>query len=49
MAKQITASNGAKIKVIGTGGAGCNAVSRMVREHLRGVEFIGMNTDGQAL
>jgi cell division protein FtsZ len=49
MAKQITVSNGAKIKVIGTGGAGCNAVSRMVREHLRGVEFIGMNTDGQAL
>ena len=49
MAKQISASNGAKIKVIGTGGAGCNAVSRMVREHLRGVEFIGMNTDGQAL
>jgi len=49
MAKQITVSNGAKIKVIGTGGAGCNAVSRMVREHLRGVEFIAMNTDGQAL
>ena len=49
MAKQITVSNGARIKVIGTGGAGCNAVSRMVREHLRGVEFIAMNTDGQAL
>jgi cell division protein FtsZ len=49
MARQITVSNGARIKVIGTGGAGCNAVSRMVREHLRGVEFIAMNTDGQAL
>jgi len=49
MAKQITVSNGARIKVIGAGGAGCNAISRMVREHLRGVEFIAMNTDGQAL
>ena len=49
MAKSIVASNGAKIKVIGCGGAGSNAVSRMVREHLRGVEFIAMNTDAQAL
>ena len=31
------------------GGAGCNAVTRMVREHLHGVEFIAMNTDAQAL
>ena len=49
MAKSIMASNGAKIKVIGTGGAGANAISRMVREHMRGVEFIAMNTDAQAL
>ncbi len=49
MAKSSYVSSGAKIKVIGTGGAGSNAVSRMVREHLRGVEFIAMNTDGQAL
>jgi cell division protein FtsZ len=49
MAKSIMASSGAKIKVIGCGGAGSNAVSRMVREHLRGVEFIAMNTDAQAL
>ena len=49
MAKAIYASNGAKIKVVGTGGAGANAISRMVREHLRGVEFIAMNTDAQAL
>ncbi len=41
--------NGAKIKVIGLGGAGCNAVTRMVREHIRGVEFIAMNTDAQHL
>jgi cell division protein FtsZ len=49
MARSSYISSGAKIKVIGTGGAGSNAVSRMVREHLRGVEFIAMNTDGQAL
>jgi cell division protein FtsZ len=49
MAKSSYVSSGAKIKVIGTGGGGCNAVSRMVREHLRGVEFIAMNTDSQAL
>ncbi len=34
-----------KIKVVGLGGAGCNAISRMVREQIRGVEFIAMNTD----
>ncbi len=49
MAKSIYASSGANIKVVGTGGAGANAISRMVREHLRGVEFIAMNTDAQAL
>jgi cell division protein FtsZ len=49
MAKSVYASSGARIKVVGTGGAGANAISRMVREHLRGVEFIAMNTDAQAL
>jgi cell division protein FtsZ len=39
----------AGIKVIGVGGAGCNAVSRMVQEGVRGVEFIAINTDAQAL
>ncbi|MCD6094439.1 cell division protein FtsZ [bacterium] len=39
----------ARIKVIGIGGSGCNAVSRMVRQKIRGVEFIGINTDAQAL
>ncbi len=39
----------AKIKVIGVGGAGTNAVNRMIREGLTGVEFIGVNTDAQAL
>ncbi len=41
--------NGANIKVIGLGGAGCNAITRMVREQIRGVEFIAMNTDAQHL
>jgi len=39
----------AKIIVIGVGGAGNNAVNRMVDEHIDGVEFIGVNTDKQAL
>src|ERR1700745_4282232 len=39
----------AKIKVIGVGGGGCNAVNRMIRAKLEGVEFIAGNTDLQAL
>ncbi|MBI3931652.1 MAG: cell division protein FtsZ [Chloroflexi bacterium] len=38
-----------RIKVIGLGGAGCNAVTRMVREQIQGIEFIAMNTDAQHL
>jgi len=49
MAKAAFSPNPAKIKVIGLGGGGCNAITRMVREQIRGVEFIGMNTDAQAL
>jgi cell division protein FtsZ len=37
----------AKIKVFGIGGAGCNAVNRMVDEGLQGVEFFVCNTDLQ--
>ena len=40
---------GAKIKVIGVGGGGCNAVNRMIRAKVEGVEFIAANTDLQAL
>ena len=40
---------GTRIKVIGVGGGGCNAVARMVQEGLEGVEFFVMNTDLQAL
>lgn len=39
----------ARIKVIGVGGSGCNAVSRMVSSKIKGVDFIGVNTDAQAL
>ena len=49
MAKTSYVPSGAKIKVIGMGGGGCNAITRMVREQIRGVEFIAMNTDAQAL
>ena len=41
--------NGARIVVIGVGGAGNNAVNRMVEENVSGVEFVGINTDKQAL
>ncbi len=40
---------GARIKVIGVGGGGGNAVNRMIAAHLEGVEFIAANTDVQAL
>ena len=43
------AENSAKIVVIGVGGAGNNAVNRMIDENIIGVEFIGINTDKQAL
>ena len=49
MAKTSYVPSGARIKVIGLGGGGCNAITRMVREGIRGVEFIAMNTDAQAL
>ncbi|MDR2656655.1 MAG: cell division protein FtsZ, partial [Oscillospiraceae bacterium] len=39
----------ASIRVVGCGGAGNNAVNRMVEAGLRGVEFIAVNTDKQAL
>src|SRR5215469_12192574 len=42
-------TNGAKIKVFGVGGGGCNAVNRMIRAKVEGVEFIAANTDLQAL
>ena len=43
------ADTSAKVNVIGVGGAGNNAVNRMIDENIGGVEFIGVNTDKQAL
>ena len=43
------ADNAARILVIGVGGAGNNAVNRMIDENIAGVEFLGINTDKQAL
>ena len=39
----------AVIKVVGVGGGGVNAVNRMIEVGLKGVEFIAVNTDAQAL
>jgi len=39
----------ANIKVVGIGGAGCNAVNRMIDSNLQGISFIAVNTDKQAL
>lgn len=47
--KSNEADNACKIIVVGVGGAGNNAVNRMVDENITGVEFIGINTDKQAL
>ena len=45
----MNSTNFAQIRVVGVGGAGCNAVNRMVQYGLQGVEFIAVNTDKQAL
>lgn len=44
-----TQANLAKIKVVGVGGGGNNAVNRMIETNLKGVDFVAVNTDGQAL
>ncbi|MGH7610630.1 MAG: cell division protein FtsZ [Candidatus Dormibacteria bacterium] len=44
-----TTQGNARIKVVGVGGGGSNAVNRMIRAKLRGVDFIAVNTDRQAL
>ena len=41
--------NGVKIKVVGIGGGGNNAVNRMISTKIRGVDFIAVNTDAQVL
>jgi len=47
--KQPQAETFARIKVVGVGGGGCNAVNRMITEGIQSIEFIAVNTDGQAL
>ncbi|MCR5675819.1 MAG: cell division protein FtsZ [Lachnospiraceae bacterium] len=47
--KSNEAESGCRIIVVGVGGAGNNAVNRMIDENISGVEFIGVNTDKQAL
>ena len=49
MAKTVGSEHLAVIKVVGVGGGGTNAVNRMVEAGLKGVEFIALNTDKQAL
>ncbi len=49
MEPEVTNNNFASIRVVGVGGAGTNAVNRMVESGLKGVEFIAVNTDKQAL
>jgi cell division protein FtsZ len=44
-----TMTQNARMKVVGVGGGGGNAVDRMIEEYLEGVEFISVNTDAQAL
>ncbi len=39
----------ARLKVVGVGGCGCNAINRMIRSNLTGVEYLAVNTDLQAL
>ncbi len=46
---EINDQNTAHIRVIGVGGGGCNAVNRMIEEGLKGVNFMSVNTDKQAL
>ena len=46
---QSQAESFARIKVVGVGGAGCNAINRMIAEGIQGIEFVAVNTDGQAL
>jgi cell division protein FtsZ len=46
---EVLSNGGVNIKVIGVGGGGNNAVNRMISTNIRGVEFIAINTDAQAL
>jgi len=49
MEKRAEVDSFASIKVVGVGGSGNNAVTRMINSKLRGIEFVAINTDAQAL
>ena len=49
MARSSFSASPVRIKVVGLGGGGSNAVTRMVRDGVDGVDFIAMNTDAQSL
>ena len=49
MVNKAKEKNPARIKIVGVGGGGSNAVSRMNKETVKGVELICLNTDAQAL
>ncbi|HEX6130671.1 MAG TPA: cell division protein FtsZ, partial [Actinomycetota bacterium] len=49
MSELVEVTEGARIKVVGVGGGGGNAVNTMISAHLDGVEFVSANTDCQAL
>ena len=49
MQKGTEAESLANIRVVGVGGGGSNAVNRMIEENIQGVDFVAVNTDGQAL
>jgi len=49
MARSLFSASSVRIKVVGLGGGGSNAITRMVRDGIDGVEFIAMNTDAQSL
>ena len=49
MQRNTNTDSAASIRVVGVGGAGNNAVNRMIAEGVRGVDFVAVNTDNQAL
>lgn len=49
MLKTYSERSPVKIKVVGLGGGGCNAITRMISEQINAVEFVAMNTDLQHL
>ncbi len=46
---EVSENNIQEIKVIGVGGGGCNAINRMIEAGMKGVTFVAVNTDKQAL